>query len=61
MKALGVFLPAVGAGVDKKSQKMIVGVLVRKAGNYLRLKPIAVSDCFYTDSGKIGNLQHWTH
>lgn len=63
----GVPLPAVGAGVAGESQEMIVGVLVHRVGtrgpldlNYLRPKPMAVSDC-YTDSWKMGNLQRWTH
>ena len=65
----GVPLPAVGAGVAEESQEMIVGVLVHRAEtdpdppglNYSGLKPMAVSDCFYTDSWKMGNLQRWTH
>ena len=58
----GVHLPVVGAGVAEESQEMIVGVLVRRAGNpglldlnYLRPKLMAVSDCFYTDSWKWGS------
>ena len=64
----GVPLPAVGAGVAGESQEMIVGVLAHRVGtrgpqalNYLRPKPMAVSDCFYTDSWKMGNLQRWAH
>ena len=65
---LEVPLPVVGAGVAEESQpEMIVGVLVRRAGNpglldlnYLRPKLMAVSDCFYTDSWKWGSHSlHW--
>ena len=62
----GVHPLAVGVGVAEESQEMIVGVLVRRAGNpglldlnYLRPKLMAVSDCFYTDSWKWGS--HWLH
>ena len=61
----GVHLPAVEAEVAEENQpEMIVGVLVRRAGNpglldlnYLRPKLMAVSDCFYTDSWKLGSLR----
>ena len=63
----GVHPLAVGVGVAEESQEMIVGVLVHRAGtdpdppglNYSGLKPMAVSDCFYTDSWKMGSRRYW--
>jgi hypothetical protein len=62
----GVHPLAVGVGVAEESQEMIVGVLVHRAEtdpdppglNYSGLKPMAVSDCFYTDSWKMGSRRY---